>query len=158
LVGASPWNQSSASLPASGFQSGSFIFNMGSLSLKKFFVSAADKSLRISETANSVEGASTITRILAPGIVGFKARYVFDGSGLTGPQNLVAVRIALVSRGAQAERPSTAGGACDATTIPPKWSDGTTLPILDTSPGWQCYRYKVSETTVSLRNRVWSLP
>ena len=158
LMSSGPWNQSNAIYPAGGFPSGSFIFNLGSMSLKRFFINEADRSLRVTEFRNGIVGASSSTRILASGIVAMRARYLFDSSGLTGPQQLLAVRLAIVSRGAQAERPATPGAACSATTDPPKWSDGVSLRILDTAPGWQCYRYKVSETTVAVRNRVWNLP
>ncbi|MEP7155209.1 MAG: prepilin-type N-terminal cleavage/methylation domain-containing protein [Betaproteobacteria bacterium] len=158
FAGASPWNQNNAIYPAAPFPTGSYVFNMGALSLKRFFVNPADSTLRVTETANTVQGTSSTTRALATGVVGFKGRYVFDGSGLSGPQHLVAVKLAIVSRGSHAERSTAVDGSCNTTLNLPKWSDGTTLPIPQSSPDWKCYRYKVSETTVSLRNRVWNLP
>ena len=66
---------------------------------------------------------------------------------------ILSVRLAVVARSAQPEKPSVAGGACDTTTAVPTWSGGT----LDISalPDWQCYRYRVFETTVPIRNLIW---
>ena len=66
-----------------------------------------------------------------------------------------AVRIALVARSPQYERPDS--GTCRSTTAEtvktwPNWA------AFDTSrypAGWQCYRYKVLETVVPLRNAIW---
>lgn len=87
-------------------------------------------------------------------------------------QSVIAVRIAVVARSALAEKPRGSDGAkCDATTdgteaTPgpdqrPKWSGG----IIDVSASgdpdpasmlyWKCYRYRVFETTVPLRNWIW---
>jgi type IV pilus assembly protein PilW len=66
---------------------------------------------------------------------------------------IITVRLAVVARAAQPERPTVEGGPCDATTVAPTWSGGT----LDVSadPDWQCFRYRVFETTVPLRNLIW---
>ncbi len=66
---------------------------------------------------------------------------------------VLAVRVALVTRSAQPEKPN-GGGGCDATTAAPTWSGGTFNLTAD--PNWQCYRYKVFETTVPLRNQIWT--
>jgi type IV pilus assembly protein PilW len=67
-------------------------------------------------------------------------------------QQVLAVRVGLVARSAQPERPN-GGGGCDATTAAPTWSGG--VFDLSANPNWQCYRYKVFETTVPVRNQVW---
>jgi type IV pilus assembly protein PilW len=87
-------------------------------------------------------------------------------------QSLIAVRVAIVARSALPERPLGSDGAkCDATTdgtesTPgpdrrPTWSGG----VIDVSASgdpdatsllyWKCYRYRVFETTVPLRNWIW---
>jgi type IV pilus assembly protein PilW len=83
--------------------------------------------------------------------------------------NLIAVRIAAVSRSAQPEKPSSGvvTDPCDATTTEPQWT-GTPWAAalgyatrLDVSASvaapdsWKCYRYRVFETTVPLRNWIW---
>ena len=83
---------------------------------------------------------------------------------------LIAVRIALVSRSALPEKPSSGklSDPCDATTADPQWT-GTPwagAPFnyqtrLDVSSSvaapddWKCYRYRVFETTIPLRNWIW---
>jgi type IV pilus assembly protein PilW len=83
--------------------------------------------------------------------------------------NLIAVRIAVVSRSASPEKPSSGklSDPCDATTSEPQWT-GTPWAAglnyktrLDVSSSvaapddWKCYRYRVFETTIPLRNWIW---
>jgi type IV pilus assembly protein PilW len=69
-------------------------------------------------------------------------------------QSVIAVRLAIVARSALAEKPSGGAGApCDTTTAAPSWSGGSF--DLSADPNWQCYRYRVFETTVPLRNWIW---
>ena len=80
-------------------------------------------------------------------------------------QRVRSVRIAIVSRSQVAERPN-AGTACDATAdwgsaqYPVRWARGPDAPEgrpidVRTGPDWRCYKYKVYETTVPLRNMLW---
>jgi len=89
-------------------------------------------------------------------------------------QYLIAVRLAIVARSALPEKPSGSDGTkCDATTDSseattspdrrPTWS-GSLAPIDVSASGdpdpaspvfWKCYRYRVFETTVPLRNWIW---
>jgi type IV pilus assembly protein PilW len=103
----------------------------------------------------------------------FVSAAVFNALLPTPPwQSLIAVRLAIVARSALAEKPSGNDGAkCDATTdgteatpgpdLRPKWSGGvfdmsTTGDPDPASPlYWKCYRYRVFETTVPLRNWIW---
>ncbi|MEJ5211077.1 MAG: PilW family protein [Burkholderiales bacterium] len=62
-----------------------------------------------------------------------------------------AVRLAVLARSAIAEKPSVAGGVCDTTTTLPGWTGGN----FNLSGNWQCYRYRVFETVVPLRNVIW---
>jgi len=87
-------------------------------------------------------------------------------------RSVMAVRVAIVARSALAEKPRGSDGAnCDATTdgteaTPgpdqrPRWAGG----IIDVSASgdpapasplyWKCYRYRVFETVVPLRNWIW---
>lgn len=67
-----------------------------------------------------------------------------------------AVRIGLVARSSVLEK--------DCATAPPTpnaivigWETGPSMnPDLTADANWQCYRYKVYQTTISLRNTVWS--
>ena len=75
-----------------------------------------------------------------------------------------AVRVAVVARSSLMERPPTAGGACAATLTTtanyPQWNGGaggTLVPINVTGiANWQCYRYKVYQTIIPLRNILWA--
>jgi len=66
---------------------------------------------------------------------------------------IVAVRIALVARSAQPERPDPATGVCNTTTQMPSWS--VEQFDLSADAEWRCYRYRVLESTISLRNMIW---
>jgi type IV pilus assembly protein PilW len=71
-----------------------------------------------------------------------------------------AVRLAVLARSEHYEKPSTAGGACEATTTAnrPTWggTDYLPFPTFD-APGAlpSCYKYRVFETVVPLRNMLW---
>lgn len=75
-------------------------------------------------------------------------------------QNIKAVRIALLARSAQFEKPNQVSGLCTATTAAmvaawPKWN-GVAVFQAPTAPNWACYRYKVFQTLVPLRNIIWA--
>jgi type IV pilus assembly protein PilW len=90
-----------------------------------------------------------------------------DGSGVGGDagdyEHLVALRIAVVARSKTRERPG-AGGACSATSEPPTLFassepvDVAPVPVTvnvavaGDGADWRCYRYRVFETIVPLRN------
>jgi type IV pilus assembly protein PilW len=69
-------------------------------------------------------------------------------------KRLLAVRVAVVSRSANPEKPSDKTKTCDTTTTPPVWSGGAF--DLSANPSWQCYRYKVFESTIPVRNMIWN--
>ena len=89
-------------------------------------------------------------------------------------QRIKAVRLAVVSRSANTIDPTTGKGtACDATpafdpdplanVYPVRWARGPDAPNgkpidVRTSADWQCYKYRVYETTVPLRNVLWRQP
>ncbi|HYM48614.1 MAG TPA: PilW family protein [Burkholderiaceae bacterium] len=65
---------------------------------------------------------------------------------------MIAVRLALVARSAEGDRPD-AGGICNATTVAPIWAGGNF--DLSARADWRCFRYRVFESTISLRNMIW---
>ncbi len=69
-------------------------------------------------------------------------------------RRVLAVRVAVLARSQNYEKPTVAGGPCDATTAlnAPAWSGG---PL--TVPGGlpSCYRFRVFETVIPLRNMIW---
>ena len=78
-------------------------------------------------------------------------------------RRLLAVRLAIVARSDKREPPGAAG--CD-TSAAPEWlagadTDGQLTPTtIDVSsvPDWRCYRYRVLQSVVPLRNLIWSQP
>jgi type IV pilus assembly protein PilW len=81
-------------------------------------------------------------------------------------QRIVAIRLAVVARSKSAERPGT-NGQCGATTALPVLfgtaspaavaavSVSPTVAVAGDPVPWQCYRYRVFETIVPLRNAQW---
>ena len=117
------------------------------------------------------------TTPVADGIVQLKAQYGIDNTvgTPTGVVNqwtavdpttadawsrVLALRLVVVARSGQMERPTDPvtkqiiTGACNTTTSPPN----SMLGAIDVSadPNWQCYRYRVFETVVPLRNQIWA--
>lgn len=66
---------------------------------------------------------------------------------------VLALRVAVLARGAY-ERPAT-DGTCTATTTMPVWAGGTIRDPNLAAGSPSCYRYRVFETTVPLRNMIW---
>lgn len=113
---------------------------------------------------------STVGSPIADGIVQLQAMYGWDsiGDGIvhtwtstmpatataTDWSRVLALRIGLVARSSLMERPNATTGLCDTTTVQPTWTGGTMT--ISTDPNWMCYRYRVFETTVPLRNVIWA--
>lgn len=68
-------------------------------------------------------------------------------------QRVKAIRVAIVTRASQYERPESADKGCTATTaLSSSWAKFKT----DKYPAdWGCYRYRVFETVIPLRNVIW---
>jgi type IV pilus assembly protein PilW len=68
-----------------------------------------------------------------------------------------SIRIGVLARVGNYEKPSVTGGNCDATTVAPAWSGGTfsAVDIATVTSQDRCYRYRVFETTIPLRNMIW---
>lgn len=70
-------------------------------------------------------------------------------------QLIVAVRLALVARSTTPEK-ADPDGQCRTTTAFPTWAGGA-IDLSVTGADWQCYRYKVFQTVVPIRNMFWKL-
>jgi type IV pilus assembly protein PilW len=68
-----------------------------------------------------------------------------------------AVRVGLVAR-SSIKASGKAGDTCDTLAAPViHWDSGPNMtPDLSADPDWQCYRYKVYQTTIPIRNALWS--
>jgi len=134
-----------------------------------------NSSLRQLLRSDNSTATAAANEVVAPEIVDLQAEY---GVANAGSQNvnawvpasgttwanpsaadrnrIKAVRIALVARSAQYEKPA-AGATCSTTTqtMVNGWSTWATFKASTYSSDWQCYRYKVFETIVPLRNVMW---
>lgn len=79
-------------------------------------------------------------------------------------QRVRAVRVAIVARSNRQERERNADGTCQITAeAPAAWRDpaeasgSAAAPVIDVSAltDWQCYRYRVLNTVIPLRNALW---
>jgi type IV pilus assembly protein PilW len=124
---------------------------------------------------DGINDGVTVTYNVGPAVKGdgIVDRYVdaatFNALAPVPWANLIAVRIAVVSRSALPEKPSSGklSDACDATVSEPQWTGSpwaaglnykTRLDvssIVAAPDDWKCYRYRVFETTIPLRNWIW---
>ncbi len=179
--GASPWNSSSI-FPASGYDVNSNVLDFGSMAYRTYSIDTVNNNLQFTEVNASgintyLSGAEIVNLQAQYG----KDNGVNNGTVPTGPytandgkvdswdtvtpglippagagtnaqwQQIIAVRLAILARSGQYEKPDPVLG-CTATTVAPSWTGGTMVV-----PGGlpSCYRYKVYETVVPLRNIIW---
>lgn len=160
------------------FATDSAVVNLGRLRYRRLMVDSAQR-LQLSDFNTSSSGWTTSTQ--SDGIVNLQLQYGFDtrigtqaspqvnrwsdvmvdadADGQTGDagdlQRLVAVRFALVVRSTQRREAS-----CDAPM--PTWLAGDATGELVTTdislahiPQWRCWRYRVLQAEVPLRNQLW---
>ena len=73
-------------------------------------------------------------------------------------QQVLAIRIAVLARSQNFERPDQASDPCSATTSAnrPKWGGGQDFPVLMVAGVLpSCFKYRAFETIVPLRNMIW---
>ena len=169
-----PFNPPSAGLfPA--YVTDDLVFNLGNPKVRTYAI--ANNSLQLTDALLSAAGATTFD--LVPGIVDLRAEFgkdngtnngtvtsasyiandgVVDSYDNTTPassaewRQVFAVRIAVLARVGVYDKPT--GGACTATTAVPTWANGTRSFIVPEGVP-SCYRYRVFETLVPLRNMIW---
>jgi len=146
------------------------IMNLGNPIVRSYSINA--RKLRV--TDGLLQSGAGTPQDLVDGILDMRAEYGkdTDGDGVVETWNnvkpanatewtrVLAVRMGVLSRIGNFERPSVSGGNCDATTPAnaPTWSGATQFTKIDlatvTSED-RCYRYRVFETTIPLRNMIW---
>jgi len=176
------WNDNSSVLPTAGYPAGSFLINMGTLVRRTYGISA-DGSLQL--TSLDATGAP-VTQDLFPNVVNLKALYGKDTNAdgtvdlydtvtpttNAGWQQVMSVRIAVVTRSVQYEGQQNGVDQNKVTTAAPQWDVGTAVTVTGATTcgsskcielgvsqlgsDWDRYRYKVFETTVPLRNVLWN--
>lgn len=134
-----------------------------------------------STTLESQDSAGAASQTVAPNIVALQAQYGIADAGATAVnradqwtnatgawakgtlaqgdgngKRIKALRVALVARSSEYEKPE--GNACATTTneMVAAWSTWADLSAVKNLPDWQCYRYKVVETVIPLRNIIWA--
>lgn len=169
--GSAPFNPAGGTNALPAFTSGAQLFNMGNPQIRTYAVGTNDLTLaewRLALTS----GTAAATNVIVDEIVDLQAEYgvddgsnggtaddgILDGYTTTTPASsagwtqVLAIRLAVLARGGY-ERPD-GGGACTATLAanPPTWAAGNL-----TVPGGlpSCYRFRVFETTVPIRNMIW---
>jgi len=196
IAQSTPYRFNTGALGASFTGNAARVFNLGPARSLSFHTwSVSDGYLRLSATDNGDKAAAAP---VADNVVSLKAQYGFDmrvgsafapaaglqvtkwsssmidadGDGVAGSpsdwQRIAAVRLAVVARSKNPERPAK-GQACSATTdaLQPK-AFSTEAPagvaavpvtidvgITGDSVDWHCYRYRVFETVVPFRNASW---
>jgi len=169
--GSAPFNPPGAGLfPA--YVKDDLVFNMGNPIVRTYSIANAS-SLHVQEMPFST-GTGITDLDLVDGIVDLRAQYGRDTDGdgdvdvysatfpsFPGPptaaewQQVIAVRVGVVARVGNYEKPT--GANCDATTLNPTWQGGTfgwtDLTVVTNQA--RCYRYRVFETTIPIRNMIW---
>lgn len=140
---------------------GSSVYNLGTTPVSNEYT-VVDNNLVV---RNPLLG--TADQVVVPDIIQMKANYgMVDNTGVVTfsddtPDNLVewksvtSIRVALVARSRAPDYTQGSGTSCTTTTAGLPWAGGT-LDISETSDDWRCYRYRVFETTILLRNMIWT--
>lgn len=157
------------------FTQGALVFNMGTPVWRQYSIVA--NKLQLQDLFGLPAG--TAAQSIVDDIVDLQAEYGKDDgvSGGTADDGLVdswdtvvpttaagwrrvlAVRIGVLTRSGNFERPATPGGACTQTTATPTWAGSATaggvsvFTLPDGVPS--CYKYRVFETVIPLRNMIW---
>ncbi len=168
------------SFPVTNYAIGDLIFNLGAAPVIRTYSVASGKLLAADALAVAAGGAAVE---LMDGIVDLRAQYGKDNGVDNGTvsaasytandgqvdqfssaapansaqwQQVLSVRVGVLARIGNYEKPP-ASGICDATTVAPTWAGGTftAVDIATTSSQDRCYRYRVFDTTIPLRNMIW---
>ena len=135
---------------------------------------AIDSTLRQLLRSDNSPGSQATNEVASPEIVDMQAEYgialpnsqtinqwvpattTWANPSVADRNRIKAVRIALVARSAQYEKPAP-NTQCATTTqaMVNTWSTWATFSTSSYPADWQCYRYKVFETIVPLRNVLW---
>jgi type IV pilus assembly protein PilW len=174
-----PWNPVGGTSALPAFSSGASVFNLGTPTWRTYSINTATGLLRKLQVLDVLGApAAAVPVQLVDDIVDLQAEYGKDDGGGGGVANdgvvdtwntvqptnsaqwqqVLAVRLAVLARSPNYEKPGTAGGACEATTAtsPLGWSSAAANGVL-TVPGGlpSCYKHRVFEVVIPLRNMIW---
>jgi type IV pilus assembly protein PilW len=168
--GGSDWNPVGGGSLLPGFTAGANLFDLGNPTWRTY--SIAGNRLQVSELLMAVSAGATPLQ-LVDDIVDLQAEYGQDlnNDGVvssaewttvspttgTGWQQVIAIRIGVLARSPNYVKPEPAGANCDATTAQPTWAGGSFAAKNFTTATSQdrCYKYRVFETIIPLRNMIW---
>jgi type IV pilus assembly protein PilW len=174
--GSAPYNPPGAGLfPA--YAKNDSLFNLGNPIIRSYAI--VNESLRVSEVFLNAATPGSGDFDLVDGIVDMRALYGKDTNddGVVDVYNnvkpvggaawlqVLSLRIAVVARVGHYEKPT--GANCAATTANPTWTYENPVgtpqtatfnwtDLTDVTNQARCYRYRVFETTVPVRNMIWS--
>jgi type IV pilus assembly protein PilW len=174
------WN-GGAPLPV--MAANSLVFNLGATPAWRIY-SVANGRLRVSEVLTNHVTGGTPTELIDD-ILDLQAEYGKDTDATPGVDawnttppttaaewmQVLALRVAVLARSQNYEKPNPTLGYCDATITvleesgnrpPPSWAGGQ-FPVLaaattglpNTASELRCYKYRVFETIIPLRNMIW---
>lgn len=169
------WNPNSPAASFTAYTQGALVFNLGRPVVNTYSINSNSLQLLSMFTATSstvVQSYNATPVSLISDIVDLQAQYgKDDGSGggtandgivdgydnatpstAAGWQQVLSVRIGVLARSQNYEKPDPPGGACTATTVAPTWQGGT-FAVPDGIPS--CYKYRAFDTVVPLRNMLW---
>jgi type IV pilus assembly protein PilW len=163
-----PWNPVGGSSLLPPFSQGASLFNLGNPTWRIY--SIGSNRLRAAEVLTTTVTGGTPSAVVDD-IVDLQAEYGKDtnGDGTVDTWNatmptgaaewlqVLAVRLGVLVRSQNFEKPSVAGGPCEATTATPTWTGSINANSVFTVPGGlpSCYKYRAFETVVPLRNMIW---
>lgn len=167
----SSWNPVGGGSLLPKFTAGATLFNLGSPTWRTY--SIANNRLQSQDVLLTVTSAGTPTQQqLVDDIVDLQAQYGQDANNdgvvatgewttvtpttAAGWQQVIAVRLAVLARSGDYVRPAP-GANCEATTAQPTWAGGSfgAKDFATVTSQDRCYRYRVFETTIPLRNMIW---
>jgi type IV pilus assembly protein PilW len=139
-----------------------YLYNLGAAPTRDVFSIVNNQLTLVASLSSAAQ------QVVADGLVQLKAQYGRDTLGVgsvniydtatpvtaAGWNQVLTVRVGVVARSAQPEKPSGTGTACNTTTTAPTWSGGTF--DLTANADWMCYRYKVFETVIPIKNILWT--
>lgn len=150
-----------ATFPVAGYSTAARIVNMGTMVRRQYFVQGGQLMM---QDMNLPVGAAPLNPVpIADGVVAMRALYgvdtnndgyidVYDNAAPAEARALVAVQVAVVARSAQLERTPVSPATLTL------WTGGTVANggALALDEAAQRYRYRVYQTTVPLRNVIWT--
>jgi type IV pilus assembly protein PilW len=169
------WNPPVGSpTPLPAFDAGALVFNLGSNPTWRSYsinTTANAYQLQVQDVLGALAGVAAFQ--LVDDLVDLQVEYgkntdddpnnIVDAWNATAPvsaaewQQVVAIRLAVLARSGNYEKPANPGDPCSATTTAPTWAGSGNASSVLTVPGGlpSCYKFRAFETIIPLRNMIW---